>query len=252
VVALPSVGPLALWCSQTLDEFFGVRPKTALGRCGELVKCTSCAARALVVEVAATARILTENGARPMVASLHTVPKGLSPEETWSQVGPKVAHAIKLLRERYVGGFEARGTLEIDAEGLANLHILESGRSSPRIGTVRRVFDEVGLGRSVQMQEEVEFPVSLACYTTKIPLMAFVLPEKGYLIALRYGLRLGGGKFSRATPGFYGGLKPGLALEAFAAGYMSAVIDWASTWPYYWQKGPPGLLDELGKVERDA
>jgi hypothetical protein len=246
-IELPAVGPLAQPCRQTLDELLGMTPKTSLGRCGDL-SCTFCAAHLLVHEVAATAQTLIEEGGRPMVAALHSVPKNLEPEDAWVLAGPRVAHAMKTLRSKYVAGFDARWTLELDANGLANVHLLEAGKSTPRIGTMRRAFDAVGLGRNVEMQDKVDRPVNLACYASKIGLVAFALPWKGGEVALEFARRLNGGTFSHATPAFYRDAGVVSDVQELAETLPVEVVQWAQGWTHYSEKLPPGLVAELAAI----
>jgi hypothetical protein len=246
LVELPAVGPLAEPCSQTLDEILGVNPLTSAGRCG-LLSCTYCGAYALVHEVGAVARTLREQGGSSIVVALHEIPLGSQADTVWSFAGPRLGMASAALRAKYMGGIGVRWTVEIDATGLANAHVLTSGKSTPRIGAVRRAFEAVGLGRSVELQHEITHPLSLAAYTSKIGLLAFAVPTwKAQKLALAYARQLNGGAFAHVTPGFFlRGASTAAEVKKLGRPLVPDIVEWAVSWAHYWAKTPPDLASEL-------
>jgi hypothetical protein len=101
--------------------------------------------------------------------------------------------------------------------------------------------------------QDIISPLAISCYTTKIPLATFRLTSEGIWSTLKFAMELNGGRFSNATGGFYGSSALSLwdrKRRGFGRSHDAAVIRWAESWPYYYEKLPPQLLERVPPLER--
>jgi hypothetical protein len=241
-----SEGPLAYWCERRWDAL--VMDLPIPDPCGSF-ECSYCCADQLVHDVAATTHVLRQ-GESSIVALIWSVPTDANPRAAFHAVSGGVEAALGALRNRY-DSFEARWTVELDAQGHTNVHVLVPKRRL-RLDTLRRAFLSAGLGAEVGM-EDIKSPLSISCYTTKIPLATFRLISDGIWSTLKFAMELNGGRFSNATEGFYGSSEIPLwdrRRRSFGRSHDAAVIRWAESWPDYYEKLPPQLLERVPALER--
>jgi hypothetical protein len=229
---IPAVGPLAYPCvTQTEPDQPGEDP------CIDGA-CVRCSGLWLVHEVGACAKALFERGGYGIVAVVDAVPIDSEPSLVFNEVGDRLASAIEALGERYYL-FEARWTIELDAEGRTNTHVLIP-RKRVKKRTLRRTFAAAGLGTRVNV-EPIVHPLRASCYATKIALSTFGLPPHAIEPIFQFARDLNGGSFARSTPGFYRPDRSTISQqELLASGkpYVEGVIEWARTYPLYASKLP--------------
>lgn len=244
-------GPFALPCSAEIDAFLS---GTAAVLCDSLA-CSYCAGLRLVDLTRALSDRIRLGAAAPAVLSFLAFPTDAHPAEVWEQFGPKFEAAAGAIRTRYVK-IELLWVLEQSREGIANGHLLFVDKV-PRLGTVRTLLAEHGLGGSgvtFNMDKEVRHPLSMATYFLKVGLSSLRLSDSLDVIATqRYALAMNGAEFANWTAGFFPH-SPRTAqavLDSLARREILDMTNWRSVvarvreYHQYMEKLPGSLIESL-------
>jgi hypothetical protein len=220
--------------------------------------CTGCTALWLIATILAVARALALAmdeglGVYAIAATMLEVPTDAAPGEAWSWAAPRINQMLHSLRQTYAR-FDPWFTLEQDANGRANLHLVAVSGSHVRKRTVRRAFIDAGLGGDVCLTgaavPRVEHPLSLVCYMEKLAAMGLLLGSAAP-IAFGYALALRGGRSSGVTPLIVKSM--GGALSIPTEWEVAKVGRWLQEhWLELGAKTPPFLkaqLDALGALD---
>lgn len=239
-MALTFLHPFDEGCPRTLDALFS---DAISGQPCGLETCDACGLSRLVDDVAATSCVLGRG--HSIVVNITTLARGLPPDEIGPFAFPRAVLALESLRARY-WLFEFAWVVEVSERGTAHLHVLQKEGSEPSRRSLRKAFDEAGLGTAVRTQP-IERPLTLAAYIAKTALFAVRQPdERGGRLCVTFvrELHAGAALFPRSRR-----LLPSDSRDraALAAKARPAVLRWVANYDFE-PKMPPLLLDRLADI----